>query len=80
MNKQQFKTNIKCVNCLAAVTPALDAAAGAGAWQVDLQNPDRVLTVSTPDLPAETIVEAVQGAGYRATPVAEPDGETVARH
>ena len=67
MKNLKFKTNIKCMNCVATVTPGLDAVAGEGAWSVDLQNPDRVLTVSGENLPAEAVVEAVQKAGYKAT-------------
>lgn len=70
MKTLKFKTNIKCGGCVAAVTPHLNAVEGvAGNWQVDLQNPDRVLTVQTEGAGPDTIKEAVQKAGYKAEQV-----------
>ncbi|MBL0910913.1 MAG: cation transporter [Bacteroidia bacterium] len=59
----QFKTNINCEGCIARVTPALDAAAGAGNWSVDTAARDKVLTVQGSD--AAGITEAVRSAGFR---------------
>ncbi|MGQ3012074.1 MAG: heavy-metal-associated domain-containing protein [Flavobacteriales bacterium] len=59
----QFKTNINCEGCIAKVSPALDAAAGAGNWSVDTAARDKVLTVQGSD--AAGITEAVQSAGFR---------------
>jgi copper chaperone len=66
MKTLKFKTNIKCGGCVAAVTPHLNALKGvAGNWQVDLQNPDRVLTVETESAGPDTIKAALQKAGYK---------------
>ncbi len=65
MNTLKFKTNIKCGNCVAAVTPHLNALSGIGSWVVDLKDPNRTLTVQT-DADAATIKEAVETAGYKA--------------
>jgi len=62
----KFKTNIKCMGCVARVTPALDEAVGKGNWEVDLQSADRQLTVTTEDADAETVEAAVVEAGFRA--------------
>jgi len=62
-NNLQFKTNINCEGCIAKVTPALDAAAGAGNWSVDTLNPGKILTVQGSD--AAGIMEAVRSAGFR---------------
>jgi copper chaperone len=66
MQKLQFKTNIKCGGCTAAVKPHLDGATAITAWEVDVTNPDKILTVTT-DLTAEAVVAIVKGAGYQAT-------------
>ncbi|MGX5817123.1 heavy-metal-associated domain-containing protein [Chitinophaga lutea] len=66
METLQFKTNIKCTGCLAAVTPSLNETAGADTWQVDLQSADKILTVKTDKADKETIREAVEKAGYKA--------------
>ncbi len=59
----KFKTNIKCGNCVATVTPHLNEVAGAGNWEVDLNNPERILTVTGPE--EEKIEEALKKAGYQ---------------
>lgn len=62
-----FKTNIKCNGCIAAVKPFLDKIEGAN-WNVDLENPDRILHVHGPEsLQAEDIIQALKEAGYQAT-------------
>jgi copper chaperone len=68
MTTQQFKTNIKCGGCIAAVKPHLDNAEGIQNWEVDLQSPDRVLTVNT-DKSASEVASLIKEAGYDATPI-----------
>lgn len=65
MKTLQFKTNINCGGCIKAVTPALNQEAGAGNWQVDTANPDKVLTVSSDRLAAEQVIQAVEKAGFK---------------
>lgn len=69
MTTVQLKTNIKCGGCVATVTPFLNQAVGEGNWQVDTQNPDKVLTVTTEGVSAEAVKAAVQQAGYKAEPL-----------
>jgi len=64
MKTLKFETNINCASCVAAVTPALDAAVGAGNWAVDLTRADRELRITAP-VEAEVVITAVQSAGYR---------------
>ena len=40
-----FKTSINCNSCLSKVKPVLDARAEIRSWQIDLENPDKILTV-----------------------------------
>lgn len=59
----KFKTNIKCGTCEAKVAPFLDKVAGQGNWAVDLQSPERILTL--PDkIPASDVITALKEAGY----------------
>lgn len=67
MSTLQFKTNIKCGGCIATVTPFLNTE-GIEKWEVDLQNPDRILTVDTEKSSAE-VTKLVQDAGFTATAV-----------
>ncbi len=67
MKTLQFKTNIKCSGCVAAVTPVLNNTPGIEKWEVDTENPDKILTVSTDSLSEQEVVKAVEKAGYTAT-------------
>jgi len=65
MKTLQFKTNINCGGCVKAVTPMLNQEAGAGNWQVDTANPDKILTISSDQLTTAQVVEAVEKAGFK---------------
>jgi len=65
MKTLQFKTNINCGSCIKAVTPTLNQEAGAGNWQVDTTNPDKILTISSDQLTAAQVVEVVEKAGFK---------------
>lgn len=60
----KFKTNINCGNCVRAVTGFLSEVDGITNWQVDTNQPDKILTVEGEDITAEAIVEAVEDAGF----------------
>jgi len=66
METIQFKTNIKCSGCIAKVTPVLNETAGTDNWQVDIDNPAKILTVSANGLTEEVIKTAVEKAGFKA--------------
>ena len=66
MDKFQFKTNIKCGGCVAKVTPHLNDLEGVRSWEVNIQNPDKILTVIADGAKANTIKEAVTQAGFKA--------------
>ena len=69
MKKYQFKTNIMCGSCIAKVTPYLNANNEIKNWEVDTQNPNKVLTVETDNLNDEKVREIVQQAGFKAEPI-----------
>lgn len=63
----KFKTNIKCSGCIATVTPFLNKTVGVDNWQVDIQAPEKVLTVQATDKGKETeVIQSLQEAGYKA--------------
>jgi copper chaperone CopZ len=65
METTKFKTTIKCSGCLAKVTPFLNEAVGENNWEVDLNDPLKVLTVRGES--GETKIKAaVEKAGYQA--------------
>ena len=65
MEKLSFKTNINCNNCVAKVKPFLNQIENIENWQVDINNADKILSVSgEEELNAEEVIEAVQNAGF----------------
>jgi copper chaperone CopZ len=65
---KKYKTTIKCDACVAKVTPYLNESAGEGNWQVDLKNPQRVLTVQG-EASEKAVKDALEKAGYKAEPL-----------
>lgn len=65
METLKFKTNIKCSGCVAKVTTNLNATAGEGKWEVDVNNPAKILTIKS-DVEAARVKEAVEKAGFNA--------------
>ncbi len=73
METLNFKTNIKCGGCIAAVTPFLNGIDQLDGWNVDTSSPDKILTVQTTDTRVgDEVKKAVERAGYRAEPIARP--------
>jgi copper chaperone CopZ len=62
----KFKTNIKCGGCIATVTPFLNETVGEGHWQVDIQDPNKILTADTSAATATEIKQSIEKAGYKA--------------
>ena len=62
----KFKTNIMCGNCLSKVSPVLNNAEGIGKWEVNLTDPQRVLSVENSKYNAEEIIAFVNKVGFKA--------------
>ncbi|MBC7745740.1 MAG: heavy-metal-associated domain-containing protein [Flavobacterium sp.] len=65
MDTISFKTNIKCNGCLATITPFLNKTAGENNWKVDLNDPERILTVES-NSSANEIIASITEAGFKA--------------
>ena len=65
MEPIKFKTNIKCSGCVAKVTPFLNEAVGENKWEVDYNNPAKLLTVEGESDKAK-VIQALEKAGYKA--------------
>ncbi|SFE36479.1 heavy-metal-associated domain-containing protein [Thermophagus xiamenensis] len=65
MKTLKFKTNVKCNGCIKAITPFLEKSNNIARWNVDLETPDRILSVET-DGDAEEIIQLLKDAGYSA--------------
>ena len=60
----KFKTTINCGGCVSRVTPSLDKLDGVTKWNVDTDNPDKILTVETDGATAQDIIDAVEKLGF----------------
>ena len=65
----KFKTNINCGGCKAKVSPFLNEEKEISNWEVDLDNPDKILTVKSDTVSPEKVIEAVEKAGFKAEEV-----------
>jgi copper chaperone len=66
MKSYKFKTNINCNNCIKSVTPHLNEVDSIETWQVDTDNPDKILTVELEDDGnVSEVKEAVESAGFK---------------
>lgn len=65
MKTLHFKTNIKCMNCIAAVSPELNFKDKIQDWSVDITSPDKILTINTDYTEAE-VKEILEKVGYKA--------------
>jgi copper chaperone CopZ len=62
----QFKSNLKCDGCVAAVRPFLEAVEELLDWEVDLKSKDRLVTFYlTDDAAIPKLQAAFQKAGFK---------------
>jgi copper chaperone len=66
MKTLKFKSDIKCMGCVARVTPALDKEEGISKWEVNIYTPEKTLTIETDKLSAIEIKELLEKAGFEA--------------
>ena len=66
MKTLKFSTDIKCAGCIAGVSPLLNADKNIANWEVDIHNPQRILTLQT-DLEENQVIELVSKAGFKAS-------------
>lgn len=77
MKTLKFKTNINCGNCVAQVKPFLDGNENISHWEVETQNPDKILTVQGEGVQPEEIQNLVREAGFvvKEGPLADKEGK-----
>ena len=63
----QFKTNLNCESCVAAVKPFLDDVANIRDWEVDTATSDKILAVTGDNISLDSVTVAVAKAGFVAT-------------
>ncbi len=63
-----YKTNIKCNGCIATITPFFEQYKSIKTWSVDLESPDRVLTIELDGGEEQEVKDLITEAGYEAEP------------
>ncbi|HMR85056.1 MAG TPA: cation transporter [Niabella sp.] len=70
-NKEfQFKTNLNCGGCVSKVESDLDNAEGICHWNVDTNNVDKILTVSSKGITEDEVAAIIKRKGFKAEPIA----------
>jgi len=69
-NKElQFKTNLNCGGCVSKVKADLDNAEGINEWNVNTENPDKILSVNSTGITEEAIINIIKSKGFNAEPI-----------
>jgi copper chaperone CopZ len=71
MKTLKFKTNVNCGGCISNVTPYLTSIKEITKWSVDTENPSKILTIESEEIPPSRIINALSAAGYKAELVGE---------
>ena len=64
MDTLKFKTNLKCAGCMYAIKPFMDNIEGVKSWDVNLDDPEKTVTVENESATVEESKEAIGKAGY----------------
>ena len=65
MGTMTFKTNAKCMGCLAKIEEILQGKMNREEWNLDLSDSNRPLTVMSDKLAAGERVELISKAGFK---------------
>ncbi|EKF54081.1 hypothetical protein I215_14174 [Galbibacter marinus] len=66
-NKElKFKTTLNCGGCVSKVKPDLDNSQGISKWEVDTDNPDKILTVSSKGITEDQVISIIKSKGFKA--------------
>ena len=70
-NKElKFKTTLDCGGCVAKVKSDLDKSDGIERWNVDTNNADKTLSVSSKGITEDEVIAIIQSKGFKAEPIA----------
>ena len=60
----KFKTNINCGACVRAVKETFDESPEFTSWEVDIQNPDKTLTITSDVADVDILIEIIEDTGF----------------
>lgn len=62
----KFKTTLNCGGCVSKVQADFDNNEGIADWQVDTDNPDKILTINSNGISEKEVVEIINKKGFKA--------------
>lgn len=66
VNNIRFKTTMKCIGCVAAVTPGLNAIKEVRSWNADVSGAEKTLTIEAEETTIPQVLAALEKAGFKA--------------
>lgn len=69
-NNFQLKTNLNCGGCVSKVKADLDNTEGICEWNVDTENPGKILTVKSTGVTEDEVIAIIKSKGFEAEPIA----------
>ncbi|MDD3771347.1 MAG: heavy metal-associated domain-containing protein [Weeksellaceae bacterium] len=66
----QFKTNLNCGGCVSKIQSDLDNAKGIHHWNVDTENSNKILTVSSKGITEDEVITIIKSKGFKAESIA----------
>lgn len=69
MSTYKFKTTMSCSGCVSKVEKFLNGEKDILKWEVDLNSPDKILTIETEKLDPSQIPPLLLKAGYKAVQI-----------
>lgn len=69
MDKIQFKTDLSCQHCVKTVEPILKNESGIKNYDINLEHPDKLVTIESEGADIDLVIGKFNEAGYRAEKV-----------
>jgi len=66
MEQVKIKTDLSCKHCVMKVEPLLKSDNGIVDFKIDLEHPDKLVTINSEDANIEEIIAGFRKAGYSA--------------
>ena len=66
MDKVVLKTDLSCKHCVMKVGPLLKGEPGIVDYSVDLEHPDKLVTISSEGANIDSVITGFKNAGYSA--------------
>lgn len=66
MEKIVLKTDLSCKHCVMRVEPVLKAEKGVANYSIDLEHPDKLVTISSDGADINSIIAKFKTVGYTA--------------